>query len=120
MKKIYVAGPYTASTPRETQQNVDKAIAVGCELIHRGWAPFIPHLSHYIWLHPKGDFGYEVWTALDFKWLEVCDAFFFIAPSNGADAELEVAKKMGIPIYYNIEHVPDLTGVLAKDKILRG
>lgn len=108
MKKIYVAGPYTASDPRLTQANVDEAIRVGCALIRKGWAPFIPHLSHYIWLHPAGDFGYETWTALDFEWLDQCEAFYYLKSSRGADAELHVAERMGIPIFRSLEEVPNL------------
>ena len=107
MKRIYIAGPYTAPDARLTRQNTDKAIEIGCELISKGWAPFIPHLSHYIWMHPKGDFDYEVWTALDMEWLEVCDAFYYISSSKGADAELKYAKQLGIPIYYSLSDVPE-------------
>jgi len=109
MKRIYVAGPYTAPNPRLTQLNVNRAIEIGCALIRKGWTPFIPHLTHYIWLHPKGDFDWEVWMELDKVWLEVCDALFFIAPSRGANIELELAKKLGLKIYYKLEDVPDLS-----------
>ena len=114
MKKIYVAGPYSASDARKVQANVNEAIRIGCELIKKGYAPFIPHLSHYIWIHPDGDFGYEVWTNLDFVWLDHCDAFFYMESSNGADKELEYAKKMGIPIYYSLSSVPDLLNEVKK------
>jgi hypothetical protein len=105
-----VAGPYTGKDPRETQCNVDRAISIGCQLIAMGYAPFIPHLSHYVWLHPDGNFDYGVWTALDFEWLKVCDAFFYISPSKGADAELAVANTMGIPIYRKLDQVPSVKG----------
>jgi len=108
MKRIYVAGPYTAKDPRETQMNVDKAISIGCQLITKGYAPFIPHLSHYIWLHPEGNFNYSKWTELDFEWLGTCEAFFFIAHSRGADAELNAAKAIDLPVYYDIDEVPTL------------
>jgi hypothetical protein len=108
MKRIYIAGPYTAKNARLTQQNVDNAVKIGCSMIRKGWAPFIPHLSHYIWMHPEGDFDYPVWTALDFEWLKHCDAFYYISPSPGADAELKIATEMGIPIYMARVDVPDL------------
>lgn len=108
MKRIYIAGPYTASTPREAQKNVDLAVSLGCKLIRSGWAPFIPHLSHYVWLHPEGDFDRETWMEIDFKWLEVSDAFFYIGSSCGADAELAIAMNMKIPIYLFIGDVPEV------------
>lgn len=109
MNKIYVAGPYTAAgNPRLTQLNVNKAISIGCELIKKGYAPFIPHLCHYIYLHPCGDFPYEYWTKFDIQWLKVCDSFFLIEHSPGADNELEIALKNDMPIYYDIDEVPDI------------
>ena len=109
MKRIYVAGPYSASDARKVRQNVDKAIEVGCALIRKGWAPFIPHLSHYIWMHPDGDFSYETWTEMDMEWVRVCPALYYISPSPGADAEFLEARKLGHPIYRSLEDVPDLT-----------
>jgi leucyl-tRNA synthetase len=104
--KIYVAGPYSAKDARCVQMNVNKAISIGCQLMRKGWTPFIPHLSHYIWTHPGGDFEYKKWTEMDFEWLDVCDAFYLIDHSPGADAELERAKELKLKIYYNLESVP--------------
>ena len=108
MKRIYIAGPYTAVNARLVRQNVDEAIEIGCELIRKGWAPFIPHLSHYIWMHPAGNFSYEIWTALDMEWLKVCDALYYMSASPGADKEIEEFRKFGRPIYYELSQVPDL------------
>lgn len=103
-----MAGPYSADNPRSTQLNVNEAISVACELLKKGYAPFIPHLCHYIYLHPEGNFEYETWTKYDLEWLKVCDALFFISESPGANNELKIAKKMGIPIYKKLEEVPVL------------
>ncbi len=108
MKRIYVAGPYSADNPRSTQLNVNKAISVGCELIKKGYAPFIPHLCYYICLHPAGNFEYETWTKYGSVWLRQCEAFFYIGQSPGADEEYKEAIEMGIPIYTDIKDVPDL------------
>jgi len=109
MRRIYVAGPYTAPDARKVRQNVDEAIRIGCALIHKGWAPFIPHLTHYIWMHPDGDFPYETWTEIDMEWVRVCQALYYIAPSPGADEELMVALKLGHPVYRSLEEVPDVS-----------
>lgn len=108
MKKtrIYISGPYTAETPRLTQFNVNKAISIGCELVRLGYIPFIPHLGHYISLHPEGNFDYQFWVEYGINWLKACDAFFYIESSPGADIELSEAEKMEIPIYRSIEKVP--------------
>ena len=105
--RIYVAGPYTADDARKVQMNVDIAIEDGCKLMRKGWTPFIPHLSHYIWMHPDGDFDYKTWTAMDFEWLQFCDALYVIAPSPGALAEVDYAKKHNIPVYDDIDDIPN-------------
>lgn len=107
MRRIYVAGSYTADDARKVRQNVDKAIEIACALIRKGYAPFIPHLTHYVWMHPDGDFPYEFWTAYDMEWLKCCQALFYISPSPGADAELKHASEMGKPIYRSLEEVPN-------------
>jgi len=107
---MYIAGPYSAENARKVRLNVDKAIAIGCALIKKGWAVFVPHLTHYIWMHPDGDFSYDVWTELDMEWLKCAHGLFYISPSPGADKELEYAAKMGKPIYHALEQVPDLRG----------
>jgi len=101
-----VAGPYSADNPRNTQLNVNEAIAVGCKLLRKGYAPFIPHLCHYIWLHPEGNFEYETWKKYDLEWLRVCDALFFIGDSPCANNELKIAEEMGLTIYMQLEEVP--------------
>ena len=108
MRRIYVAGPYTASDARLVRQNVDKAIEVGCALIRKGWSPFIPHLTHYIWMHPDGDFQYETWMEMDQVWLDCCAALFYISPSPGADIERDYAYKHGKPVYRTLEEVPNI------------
>ena len=108
MKKIYIAGPYTDHDLQKTQQYVNDAIAIGCKLLKKGYAPFIPHLCHYIRLHPDGDFDYETWMKYDSVWLRQCEAFYYLGPSPGADEEYEEAIKMRIPIYTDIKDVPDI------------
>lgn len=85
--KVYVAGPYTAPTAREVQANVNRALEVACALMRKGHSVYIPHLSHYVWLHPDGDFSYEYWLQQSLVWLDECDALFFIGPSPGSDQE---------------------------------
>jgi hypothetical protein len=105
--KIYVAGPYSAPTAREVQANVNEAIRIGCALMRKGHSVYIPHLMHYVWLHPDGDFSYEHWTEQDMIWLDDCDALFFIAPSPGANKERERKKKTEGIIYTKLEEAPD-------------
>ena len=115
--RIYVAGPYTPKSKnphvaiQEVAQNVHKAITVALKLISKGHYPFVPHLSHYIHTNPmcKTDLGQEFYYRYDNTFLEYwAEALFFIAPSKGANAELELAKKLGLKIFYNLDEVPEV------------
>ena len=118
--RIYVAGPYSAKTKadhiltahtviQEVARNVDKAIEIGLSLIEKGHYPFIPHLSHYIHTNHfcKKDYGYwyyEFDNTFLYNWAE---ALYYISSSGGADAELELAKKLGLQVFYNLDDVPE-------------
>ena len=48
-------------------------------------------------------FDYDFWLAYDMEWLKVCDCVLRLdGESPGADKEDELAKKLGIPVYYSI------------------
>lgn len=95
MKRVYVAGPYTKG---DVAQNVKLAIAAGDRLIGLGFAPFIPHLSHF--QHMLYGRPYETWLALDFEWLRACDAVLRLAgDSAGADREVALAIELKIPVF---------------------
>lgn len=97
--KVYVAGPYTGGDPAV---NTRTAMLAGAALIEAGHYPFIPHLFHF--LHLLSPQPYEVWTDQDFAWLPECGALIRLpGESRGSDAEVEVARKLGIPVYGSVE-----------------
>jgi hypothetical protein len=109
--RIYVAGPYdpkqaksTHDAPRIAHQNVQKAAEIGLALWKMGHNPYVPHFGHY--LNIISDEDLTGFMGRDFEWLDACDALYFIAPSNGANRELERAKQRGMPIFYSLEQVP--------------
>lgn len=113
--RIYIAGPYTPSSNdkheciREAAFNVDIAIQVALELIELGHYPFVPHLSHYLHVNPacKRDFGQDFYYQYDNSFLyHWAEALYYIAPSRGADAELELAKILGLEVFYSLDKVP--------------
>ena len=107
--KIYVAGPYTAQTKEEMEENVQRAIDVGIELWKKGHFPLIPHLLHWVDLRaeelgvPMGWSDYMLWDA---PWLDHCDALLLVAESKGALIELEYASEKGMIIYRSVMEVP--------------
>lgn len=116
--KIYIAGPYSASTPAEIKANVNRAIDAGIAAIKKGHVPYIPHLSH--WMDKRATetgnpITWEEWMELDEVWLYMCDAIYYLAPSRGADIELARAKAKGKIIYYKFDDIPDISGKQMKE-----
>lgn len=101
MLRVYVAGPYTQGDP---EQNTRAAIAAGDTLLAHGFAPYVPHMSHF-W-HQQHPHEYETWMQLDLAWLSVCEAVLRLpGDSPGADREVEFARAHNIPVYYGISEL---------------
>jgi hypothetical protein len=81
--------------------NVRNAYAAANQLADEGFAPFVPHHTHF-WhlLFPR---PYAEWLRLDLAFLDCCDAVLRLpGPSNGADREVDAAKALGIPVFTEI------------------
>ncbi|MCP3934581.1 MAG: DUF4406 domain-containing protein [Actinomycetia bacterium] len=112
---IYVSGPYTPSLSdrqagREAEaieRNVVRANRVALDLAKRGHYPFIPHTMMKGWedVHRMST---EQILDICLKWVERCDALFFIEESTGARSELDYATKLGLRIFDDLDEVPDV------------
>lgn len=94
---VYVAGPYSKPDPCV---NTHRAVEVAELLVVRFplVVPVVPHLTHF-W-HTMRPHPYEFWTDLDLELLRRCDAVFrFEGASPGADAEVEFAETIGVPVF---------------------
>jgi hypothetical protein len=99
MKKIYVAGPYTKG---DVAVNVRNAFEAADRLADLGFAPFVPHHTHF-WhmLFPR---PYEFWLELDRQFLPCCDALLRLpGESSGADREVALAGRLGKPVFHSID-----------------
>jgi hypothetical protein len=109
--KIYVAGPYTAPTLNEMEENVQRAIDAGIEIWKKGHFPLIPHLLHWVDLRaeelgvPMGWTDYMLWDA---PWLDHCDALFLLAKSKGALIEFQRATEEGKVIFHSLDEIPSV------------
>lgn len=99
MKKVYVAGPYTLG---DVAVNVRNAIIAADVLADHGFAPFVPHLSHFWHMHrPR---PYADWLAIDLAFLLSCDLVLRLpGESPGADLEVKTAQERNIPVYFDID-----------------
>lgn len=97
-KRIYIAAPYAKG---DVAENVRRAILAADELLRAGHIPFCPHLSHF-WhlLCPKPR---DLWLGYGLEWLAACDALVRLpGESEGADAEVEAAQALGIPVHRSV------------------
>jgi len=101
MIKVYIASPYTKG---DVAVNVKKQLDVANELIINGFAPFAPLYSHFQHMaHPR---PYEDWIRLDLEWVKVCDCVLRLeGESTGADGEVDLAKKLNIPVFYSLNEL---------------
>ncbi|MFW9910553.1 MAG: DUF4406 domain-containing protein [Candidatus Thorarchaeota archaeon] len=109
--KIYVAGPYTASTPEQIEQNVQRAIDAGIHLWKKGHFPFIPHILHWVDLRAREQdipMGWDEYMLWDAPWLDDCDALLLLGESKGALIEYERAKEEGKLLFHSIEEIPSV------------
>lgn len=98
MKKIFISGPYTKG---DVAQNVKHSMDIANALINGGFAPYCPHLTHF--LHMNAYQEYEIWLKLDLVYLEICDGLLRLdGESGGADKEVEFAHQLKIPVFYSI------------------
>lgn len=101
MKRIYLASAYTLG---DVAVNVKTQMDAADELMNLGYAPFVPLYTHFQhMMHPR---PYQDWINIDNEWLTVCDAVLRLpGESKGADAEVELAKELNIPVYYSIREL---------------
>jgi len=97
--RVYVAGPITHG---DTLVNARVAFAAATELMGNGFQPFVPHSCYLMHMHAPQT--YERWMEYDFAFLKVCHALLRLpGHSPGADREVEFAKQMGIPVFFDME-----------------
>ena len=97
-ERIYIAGPYTKG---DVAVNVRNAILAASKLADLGFAPFVPHLTHF-W-HMVSPRPYEFWCDLDNQFLPFCQGLLRLpGESSGSDAEVDLAKKLEIPVFRDL------------------
>jgi nucleoside 2-deoxyribosyltransferase len=107
MKRIYIAGKYTAPTMMERDINVAKAREAMVQLQVAGFAVFCPHtLSHNLEHDPR--LTYEHFMENDLEWLSLCDAMLLLEgweSSRGSLLEKHFAEEESIPVFFSVEAV---------------
>jgi len=103
MKIIFVSGAYRANSKEGISQNIETARIWAIKLWQLGFAVICPQLNS---AHFDGACDDEVWIEGYKEILRRCDYIFMLPnweKSEGAKAELEMAKQEGIDIIHSGE-----------------
>ena len=104
IKRVYVAGPYSADNVITILDNMRRGMRAGYELLQLGFAPFCCWFDYHFSL--QGECFLEQYYEYSMVWLEVADAVLVLPDSEnsiGTQNEIKRAKELGIPIFYSIK-----------------
>ena len=112
MKRVYVAGPYSADNVITVLDNMRRGMRVSLEVFLAGFAPFSPWMDYHYQLQLKENEALSVKDYYEYSlaWLEVSDAILVLPNSEnskGVQAELVKAKELKIPIFFNLKDLID-------------
>jgi nucleoside 2-deoxyribosyltransferase len=103
MKRIYVAGPYSANNVLDLLKNIGRGEKMCSFLFEKGFAPFCPwHDKSYVMDNTEGNFTVQQFYDYSMAWLEVSDAVLLIdgwEESKGTLVEIERASELDIPVF---------------------
>ena len=107
MKRIYVAGSYSADNVLDVLKNIGRGESYCAKLFMMGFAPFNPWADReYVFQNWDKEFTVEMFYDYSIKWLEVSDAVFLVPgwnSSKGVALELKKAEELHIPIFMDFE-----------------
>lgn len=104
---IGIAGPYSAPTEQERNNNLDRLNKMAGILLERGHIPLIGLNAALPVVHTSsvGD-PYKAIMDISMAVIDKCDALLLVAESPGANRERDMVLSKGLPVYYNIDEVP--------------
>lgn len=109
--RVYVAGPYSATSVIDALGNMKRGIALSVRAMHAGVAVYSPWCDFQFGLvaDTPDDLTLEQYQMNSLAWLRVSDAVL-LAPgwrdSRGTMTEVKLASELGIPVF---ETLDDLT-----------
>lgn len=106
---IYISGAYSADTKEQIEENILIAESFAIKIWNLGHSVFAPHCNSDLFEHKGCKAKYSHILDFDKRILCACEAIFMLPnwkDSPGANQEYELAKRIGMPIYYNLEEIP--------------
>lgn len=114
---ILIAGPYRSGTNNDLKlikRNMDRLESVALPIFRKGHVPMIGEwvANPLIVLAGSTEVGDDIFNEIQYpaahRLLTKCDAVLRIeGASKGADQDVEIAKQLGLKIYYDINEIPD-------------
>ncbi len=106
---IAVAGPYSAPTAVQRQQNLDAMNRAAAELMRRGHIPVIGvNAALPVVEMLDSDDRYEAIMAISLAVVGCCDAILVIGDSPGVERERALFVAQGRPVYLSLKDVPEV------------
>jgi hypothetical protein len=100
---VYVAGPYTALSPRLVETNVRVAEEMAYAIYRSGGSVVCPHTTTR-WV--DGEVSYTFMCLATLAQMVRCDAVIFLPgweKSSGSVQEHEEAQRRGMPTFYSLD-----------------
>jgi len=118
---ILIAGPYRSGTgndPKLIKQNMDNLESMALPIFRKGHIPMIGEwvANPLIELAGSKEIGDAIFKEIQYptahRLLTKCDAVLRIkGDSKGADQDVEIAKELGLKVYYDIDDIPEVDPV---------
>ncbi len=109
MKRIYIAGPYSANNVMDVLKNIREGIKISRDVFALGYSPFCPWLDYqFVLMDMNNELKLEDFYRYSIDWLSASDAILMTGDwqnSKGSVKELELAKELKIPVFYSIDEL---------------
>jgi hypothetical protein len=108
---LFIAGAYTGRCFNEIEENIRVAEKHSIALWNLGYKVFCPHLNTRHFEVKTIGVTENDYKSFDLFMLKACDAVFVLPnweQSSGAQYEIQEAKKLGKPVYYELDEMPNI------------
>jgi hypothetical protein len=105
---IMVAGPYSAATAEGRAENLRALNKAAGQVLNRGHIPVIGvNAALPVVEEANPPDPYKAIMDISLALAEKCDAVLMVAESPGANMERDVFSRKGLPVFLNLEEIPD-------------
>lgn len=105
---IGIAGPYSADTEEQRQRNLDRLNKAAAILLEKGHIPLIGINAALPVVNAATVADrYKAIMDISMAVIDNCEALLLIAESRGANMERDLVLSKGLPVYHNIEDIPN-------------